>query len=267
MFPWPGRIARRVDFSAVVAAAGSEDPAIGQGDPEALVAALGHGPRSASRAPVAGSIQLGRFRVAVGSAGDQDLAVGESSRRSDRPGRSSAIRSRSSVPVAGSYISRRRRRRCAAERCRTRPSLQLDGHASRCRRPCRRARRSTLQMAGPADGLVVGTAVDGLEPPPVRRNAPPSTSAPISGGRGEANGHGHGREPPRHAHGAPLMGVVDLVEGGIDHPVGQSSSRPSSKYDVEEAVEFELAGHRGRPPATAAARSSASMAARIARWA
>ena len=66
--------------------------------------------------------------------------------------------------------------------------------------------------------------------------------------------------------GAPLMGVVDLVEGGIDHPIGQLV-RALDEVGVEEAVELALVGHRGRPPATATGRSSASMAARIARWA
>ena len=66
--------------------------------------------------------------------------------------------------------------------------------------------------------------------------------------------------------GAPLMGVVDLVEGGVDHPVGQLV-RAVDEVRVEEAVELALIGHRRRPPATAAGRSSASMAARIARWA
>ncbi len=66
--------------------------------------------------------------------------------------------------------------------------------------------------------------------------------------------------------GAPLIGVVDLVEGGIDHPVGQLV-RAVDEVGVEESVELALVGHRRRPPATATGRSSASMAARIARWA
>src|SRR6478752_6875948 len=37
-------------------------------------------------------------------------------------------------------------------------------------------------------GLAVGTAVDGLEPPPVRRNAPPKTSAPIRAAVARRNG-------------------------------------------------------------------------------
>ena len=75
-----------------------------------------------------------------------------------------------------------------------------------------------------------------------------------------------GGEPPRHADDAPLLGAVDLVEGGIDHPVGQLV-RALDEERVEEAVELALVGHRDRPPATATGRSSASMAARIARWA
>ena len=65
---------------------------------------------------------------------------------------------------------------------------------------------------------------------------------------------------------APLIGVVDLVEGGIDHPIGQLI-RAVDEVGAEESVEFALIGHRRRPPATATGRSSASMAARIARWA
>ena len=65
---------------------------------------------------------------------------------------------------------------------------------------------------------------------------------------------------------APLSGVVDLDEGGIDHAIGQLV-RALDEEGAEEAVEFTLVGHRCRPPATAAGRSSASMAARIARWA
>ena len=62
------------------------------------------------------------------------------------------------------------------------------------------------------------------------------------------------------------MGVVDLVEGGVDHPIGQLV-RAVDEVRVEESVEFALIGHRRCPPATATGRSSASMAARIARWA
>jgi hypothetical protein len=86
------------------------------------------------------------------------------------------------------------------------------------------------------------------------------------GGRGEAGDHGHGLEPPRQAHGPPLTGVVDLVEGCLDHPVGQLV-RAIGEEGTHEAVELALVGHRSRPPATATGRSSASMAARIARWA
>ena len=86
------------------------------------------------------------------------------------------------------------------------------------------------------------------------------------GGRGEAEGHGHGLEPPRHAQGAPLTGVVDLVEGGVDDAVGQLVAALGEVRD-KEAVELGLVGHRSRPPAIASGRSSASMAARIARWA
>ncbi len=64
----------------------------------------------------------------------------------------------------------------------------------------------------------------------------------------------------------PLVGVVDLIEGGVDHPVGQLVGALDEE-GAQEAVELTLVGHRSRPPATATGRSSASMAARIARWA
>ncbi len=65
---------------------------------------------------------------------------------------------------------------------------------------------------------------------------------------------------------APLLGVVDLVEGGVDHPIGQLVGA-FDEEGTKEAIKVTLVGHRGRPPATATGRSSASMAARIARWA
>src|SRR4029079_98659 len=80
------------------------------------------------------------------------------------------------------------------------------------------------------------------------------------GGRREAEWHGHRSEPPRHAHGALLTGVVDGVEGGIDPPVCKLVTA-IIEIEIEKAVEVSLAGHRGRPPATAALRSSASRAA------
>jgi ferredoxin len=86
------------------------------------------------------------------------------------------------------------------------------------------------------------------------------------GGGGEADRHRHGLEPPRHAPSVPLLGVVDLVEGGIDHAICQLV-RALLEVRPDEAVELTLVGHRCRPPATATGRSSASMAARIARWA
>ena len=62
------------------------------------------------------------------------------------------------------------------------------------------------------------------------------------------------------------MGVVDLVEGGVDDSVGQLV-RALHEEGTQQALELAVGGHRGRPPATATGRSSASMAARIARWA
>jgi hypothetical protein len=86
------------------------------------------------------------------------------------------------------------------------------------------------------------------------------------GGRAKARVHVHRWEPPRHAPGTPLLGVVDLVQGGVDHPVGQLV-RAFGEEGTKHPVELTLVGHRSRPPATATGRSSASMAARIARWA
>ena len=86
------------------------------------------------------------------------------------------------------------------------------------------------------------------------------------GGHGQACGHGHGWEPPRQPQPAPLLGVVDLVEGSVDHAIGQLV-RAIDEVRVEESVEVPLIDHRRCPPATAVGRSSASMAARIARWA
>ena len=63
-----------------------------------------------------------------------------------------------------------------------------------------------------------------------------------------------------------LIGVVDLVESGVEHPIGEHIGAVGEER-VEDAVEVALVGHHSRPPATATGRSSASMAARIARWA
>ncbi len=73
-------------------------------------------------------------------------------------------------------------------------------------------------------------------------------------------------EPPRHASDAPLWVWSISMRARIDHPVGDLV-RALDEERAKETVELALVGHRGRPPATATGRSSASMAARIARWA
>jgi hypothetical protein len=60
--------------------------------------------------------------------------------------------------------------------------------------------------------------------------------------------------------------VIDLVEGGVDHPV-RNHLRAFREVAVEQTLDVGSAGHDERPPATTALRSSASRAARIARWA
>ena len=57
----------------------------------------------------------------------------------------------------------------------------------------------------------------------------------------------------------PLEGFVDDLVGQLFGTVG--------KEGAEDAVELTLVHHRGSSPATATGRSSASTAARIARWA
>src|SRR3954447_13358045 len=58
---------------------------------------------------------------------------------------------------------------------RTRPSL-----SSMAIRALPRSTEGLPVSVHTGPGVAVGTVVDGLEPPPVRRKAPPSTSAPIS---------------------------------------------------------------------------------------
>ncbi len=74
-------------------------------------------------------------------------------------------------------------------------------------------------------------------------------------------------EPPRHTHWAPLSCQVNLFEGVVDDSIGHLV-RPVGEKRAEEAAQLALTGHEMRPPtATTTGRSSASMAARIARWA
>src|SRR3954454_14477588 len=58
---------------------------------------------------------------------------------------------------------------------RTRPSL-----SSMAMRALPRSTEGLPVSVHAGPGVAAGTVVDGLEPPPVRRKAPPSTSAPIS---------------------------------------------------------------------------------------
>ncbi len=85
------------------------------------------------------------------------------------------------VPVAGSYSSAEVGELPPAWS--TRPSLSW--MATRALARSIEGLPVTVH-AGP--GLAIGTTVDGLEPPPVRRNAPPSTSAPIKAAVARRNG-------------------------------------------------------------------------------
>jgi hypothetical protein len=60
--------------------------------------------------------------------------------------------------------------------------------------------------------------------------------------------------------------MADLIQGGIHDPIRKFVHAVGKEGD-KDCVELALIGHRIRPRTTATGRSSASMAARIARWA
>ena len=115
-----------------------------------------------------------------------------------------------------------------------------------------------------ADGDALG---DGVGPPtagwpdlPNTRKAPPTSKHADHGGRGDAGREGHGREPPRHAHGAPLSSQMDLVDDGIQHPIGElvwAVGQPGHGDPVEVAI-----GSHASRSVTVGVRASASSAAR-----
>ena len=130
------------------------------------------------------------------------------------------------------------------------------------------------------DGAVVGVAIgvgrgDGDAREAADRRVPghPEEGDAADGQDGDERRPGrdepwnvqHVGDPPRGAPGTPLRRLSDGTEDGIDRTIRQHVVSVGEPV-VEDGFDVERVGHAGCPPATAR-RASASMAARISRWA
>ena len=130
-----------------------------------------------------------------------------------------------------------------------RPASNQGDRKSSVERRCRRRARGRRRTSAPGEG---------------ERDA---SRCRNDGGDGEQSQRGgHPGHTPRQTDGRPLWRSIDLGERLVDHPIGDRL-RSLGQEGVEDAVEVSLCRHDARPPTATGTRSSASRAARMARWA